>query len=91
MASAKNKKNSVSQAALEFPSSKLTPVTDVRKNPRNVRTHSKKQIRQIARSIEERESPAKASHLRTEKRVAMRDDCICQISFSAPRTVIWRR
>jgi len=47
------KKNGVLHPAREFPTSKLMPITALRKNPHNVRTHSKKQIRQIARSIEE--------------------------------------
>jgi ParB-like chromosome segregation protein Spo0J len=52
MASEK-KKNGTSHSALEFPTPKLMPITALRKNPHNVRTHSKKQIGQIARSIEE--------------------------------------
>src|SRR3954467_11985954 len=32
---------------------KLTPITQVHPNPNNVRTHSKKQVRQIAESIKQ--------------------------------------
>ena len=49
----KNKKNGISQSALVAPLTQFRPIGDLRINPNNVRTHSKKQIRQIANSIEE--------------------------------------
>jgi len=53
MAMATKKKNVIAQSALVAPLTQFKPIGDLRTNPRNVRTHSKKQIRQIANSIEE--------------------------------------
>ena len=51
MARAK-KQNNTSQLAVDLPGWRRTAVSMLRKNPRNVRVHSKRQIRQIADSIE---------------------------------------
>lgn len=52
MASAK-KKSGIPQSALVAPLMQFRPIGDLRINPKNVRTHSKKQVRQIAQSIAE--------------------------------------
>lgn len=49
----KTKKGHLRTPACQIPGMKLMPVTALRKNPKNVRTHSKKQVGQIVRSIEE--------------------------------------
>ena len=53
MASTGKKKSVVAGPVRELPASRIVAVKTLRKNPRNARTHSKKQIGQIARSIAE--------------------------------------